>query len=136
MTYDRDQVFNYVATIVNGEFPNVKMTSRREPVAKQFPVVYLHEMNHTRPQQYATLANDDSQWQSTFGCEVYTNYPDGNMGSAYEITEVVENAMKALGYIETFCQPIDNVDPLIVRIISRYVRQIGAGDEIPSPPTT
>lgn len=136
MTYHRDYVFNYVATIVNNEFPNVRMTSRREPVAKHFPLVYLHEMNRTRPQQYATLANDDDQWESTFECEVYTNEPDGNMSSAYAITEVVESAMKALGYIENFCRPIDNIDPLVVRIISRYIRQIGAGDEIPSPPTT
>ena len=136
MTYHRDYVFNYVATIVNNEFPNVRMTSRREPVAKHFPLVYLHEMNRMRPQQYATLANDDDQWESTFECEVYTNDPDGNMGTAYAITEVVEGAMKALGYIETFCQPIDNIDPLLVRINSRFVRQIGAGDEIPSPPTT
>lgn len=136
MTYHRDYVFNYVATVVNNEYPEAHMTSRREPVTKKFPTVYLHEMNRMRPQQYATLANDDDQWESTFECEVYTNDPNGNMGTAYEITEVVEGAMKALGYIETFCQPIDNIDPLLVRINSRFIRQIGAGDEIPSPPTT
>ena len=136
MTYRRDYVFNYVATVVNNEYPSMKITSRREPVSKQFPLVYLHESNRTRPEQYATLANDDEQWVSTFECEVYTNEPDGNMSNAYAITEVVESAMKSLGYIETFCQPIDNIDPLLVRIFARFVRQIGAGDEIPSPPTT
>lgn len=131
MTYHREAVFSYVATMINDAFEDIKVTSRREPVSKTFPLVYLHETNHTRPQQYATLANDDDQWESTFEAEVYTNYADGNMSEAYYITETIEEAFKKLGYIETFCQPIDNIDPLIVRIVSRYTRQIGSGDQIP-----
>lgn len=135
MTYHRDYVFNYVATIVNDAFPNARITSRREPVAKKFPLVYLHEMNRTRPYQYATLASDDDQWVSTFEAEVYTNDSNGNMDSAFGIMDIVEGAFRALGYFMTFCQPIDNIDPLIVRINARFERQLGAGDVIPEPPT-
>ena len=135
MTYHRDYVFNYVATIVDSEFDDVKITSRREPVSKHFPLVYLHEMNRTRPYQYATLASDDDQWVSTFEAEVYTNDSNGNMDSAFGIMDIVEGAFKTLGYFMTFCQPIDNIDPLIVRINARFERQLGAGDVIPKPPT-
>lgn len=131
MTYHREAVFSYVATMITDAFDGIKVTSRLEPVSKKFPVVYLHEINRTRPQRYATIASDDDQWESTFEAVVFTNYADGNMSEAYNITEVIENAFKRLGYIENFCQPIDNADPLIVRIVSRYTRQIGSGDQIP-----
>ena len=57
------------------------------------------------------------------------------MDSAFGIMDIVEGAFKALGYFMTFCQPIDNIDPLIVRINARFERQLGAGDVIPEPPT-
>lgn len=131
MTYSRDAVFTYIANKLDDEFSNIRVVSRREPVAKTFPLVYVHEFNRTRPTQYATLANDDEQWESTFECEVYSNATNGAMDEAYAITEVIEDAMKELGYFETFCQPIDNIDPLVVRIVSRFIRQIGSGDTIP-----
>ena len=135
MFYHRDYVFNYVATVVNNSFEGLRITSRREPVAKVFPVVYIHEVNRMRPQRYATLASDDDQWVSTFEAEVYTNDSNGNMDTAFGIMDIVEGAFKALGYFMTFCQPIDNIDSLIVRINARFERQLGAGDVIPEPPT-
>ena len=131
MNFHRDTVFTYVANKIDAAHSGVRVVSRREPVSKSFPVVYLHEFNRTRPQQYATLANDDEQWESTFEAEVYVNDANGAVDKAYAITETIENAFKKLGYLETFCQPIDNIDPLVVRIVSRYVRQIGSGDILP-----
>ena len=131
MNYSRESVFSYVANELNTVYPNVRITSRREPVAKSLPEVYLHEFNRTRPQQYATLVNDDEQWVSTFEAEVYVNDANGAMDRAYAIVGVIEDAFKRLGYFETFCQPIDNIDPLLVRIVSRFTRQIGSGDILP-----
>ena len=107
------------------------MSSRRELVAKVLPAVYLYEMNRTRPQQYATLANDDEQWESTFEANIYANSLNGAKASAYDILYVVESAFKRLGYFETFGEPMDNIDPSLVRIVARFTRQIGKGDEIP-----
>lgn len=135
MLFHRDYVFNYVATVVNNSYDGLRITSRLEPVQKVFPIVYIHETNRMRPQQFATLASDDDQWVSTFEAEVYTNDSNGAMDSAYSIMDVVEGAFKQLGYFLVFCQPIDNIDPLVVRVFARFERQLGAGDVIPDAPT-
>lgn len=131
MIYSVESVFNYVANAINAEFPRARVSSRRELVAKVLPAVYLYEMNRTRPQQYATLANDDEQWESTFEANIYANSLNGAKASAYDILYVVESAFKRLGYFETFGEPMDNIDPSLVRIVARFTRQIGKGDEIP-----
>ena len=132
MTYSVESVFDYVANAVDDAIQGVRITSHREPVAKSLPALYMYEMNRTRPQRYATLANDDEQWESTFEAEIYTNDLDGARTNAYNILYVVEDAFKRLGYFETFCEPIDNIDPSLFRINARFTRQIGRGDILPT----
>lgn len=132
MTYSVESVFNYVANAVDTAITGVRIVSRREPVAKSLPALYMYEMNRTRPQQYATLANDDEQWESTFEIEIYTNDLDGARSKAYAILYTVEDAFKRLGYFETFCEPLDNIDPSLFRINARFTRQIGKGDTLPT----
>ena len=132
MTYSVESVFDYVANAVDDAIQGVRITSHREPVAKSLPALYMYEMNRTRPQRYATLANDDEQWESTFEAEIYTNDLDGARTNAYNILYVVEDAFKRLGYFETFCEPIDNIDPSLFRINARFTRQIGKGDILPT----
>lgn len=132
MTYSVESVFDYVANAVDDVIQGVRIVSHREPVAKSLPALYMYEMNRTRPQIYATLANDDEQWESTFEAEIYVNDLDGARTNAYNILYVVEDAFKRLGYFETFCEPIDNIDPSLFRINARFTRQIGKGDILPT----
>lgn len=132
MTYSVESVFDYVANAVDSAVQGVRIVSHREPVAKSLPALYLYEMNRTRPQRYATLANDDVQWESTYEAEIYVNDLDGARTNAYSILYAVESAFKTLGYFETFCEPIDNIDPTLFRINARFSRQIGIADAIPS----
>lgn len=132
MTYSVESVFDYVANAVDDAIQGVRITSHREPVAKSLPALYMYEMNRTRPQRYATLANDDEQWESTFEAEIYVNDLDGARTNAYNILYVVEDAFKRLGYFETFCEPLDNIDPSLFRINARFTRQIGKGDILPT----
>lgn len=131
MTYTVDSVFDFVAKAVNAVDAGARVSSRREPVAKTLPAVYMYEMNRVRVQRFATLANDDDQWESTFEVEVYTNNLDGARAKGYQILYAIEDAFKRLGYFETFCEPIDNIDPSLFRVNARFTRQIGKGDEIP-----
>jgi hypothetical protein len=132
MNYSMESVFDYIANAVDAEVQGVRITSHREPVAKSLPALYVREMNRTRPQRYATLANDDEQWESTFEAEIYVNDLDGARTNAYNILYVVEDAFKRLGYFETFCEPLDNIDPSLFRINARFTRQIGKGDILPT----
>lgn len=132
MTYSVESVFDYVANAVDEAVQGVRIVSRREPVAKSLPALYMYEMNRTRPQRFATLANDDQQWESTFEAEIYVNDIDGARTNAYSILYAVEDAFKRLGYFETFCEPLDNIDPSLFRINARFTRQIGKGDILPT----
>lgn len=132
MTYSREAVYTYLRNAIVTAHSGAYVTARREPVTKTFPAVRVIEINRTRPQEYATLANDDQQYESTFETEIFSNKQSGALAEAYSILDTVESAFKTLGYFETFCEPIDNIDPSIFRIVGRFSRQIGMADVIPS----
>ena len=132
MTYSRQAVYSYVRNAIVASHSGAYVTARREPILKNFPAVLLTEINRVRAQQYATLANDDEQYVSTFEAEIYCNEQNGALATAYSILDTVESAFKTLGYFETFCEPIDNYDPSVYRIIARFTRQIGMADVIPT----
>ena len=132
MTYSRKAVYSYVRNAIVAAHSGAYVTARREPVPKNFPAIELTEMNRVRTERFATLANDDDQYDSTFQAEIFSNAQNGALEEAYSILETIEGAFKRLGYFETYCQPIDNVDPSIFRIISRFTKQIGMADVIPT----
>lgn len=132
MTYSRKAVYSYVRNAIVASHSTAYVTARREPVPKNFPAIELTEMNRVRTERFATLANDDDQYDSTFQAEIFSNAQNGALEEAYSILETIEGAFKRLGYFETYCQPIDNVDPSIFRIISRFTKQIGMADVIPT----
>ena len=132
MTYSREAVYTYLRNAIVTAHSGAYVTARREPVTKTFPAVRVIEINRTRPQEYATLANDDQQYESTFETEIFSNKQSGALAEAYSILDTVESAFKTLGYFETFCEPIDNIDPSVFRIVGRFSRQIGMADVIPS----
>lgn len=135
MTYSREAVYTYVRNALVASDSSVYVTARREPVPKSFPCVRLSEMNRTRPQQYATLANDDNQYSSTFEVEIFSNLSNGALAEAYSLLKIAEDSFKQLGYFEVFCEALDNVDPSVFRIIGRFTKQIGEADVIPTPPS-
>ena len=135
MAYTREGVYTYVRNALVADTASVYVTARREPVTKTFPAVRIAEVNRTRSQQYATLANDDDQYVSVFETEIFSNKKNGALTEAYGLLEVVEKAFKELGYFETFCEAIDNIDPSVFRLLSRFTKQTGKGDDIPTSPT-
>ena len=132
MTYSRKSVYTYIRNAIVASHSGAYVTARIELVPKNFPAIHLTEMNRVRTERYATLANDDQQYDSTFQAEIFSNEQNGAVEEAYSILETVESAFKILGYFETFCEPIDNYDPSVYRIIARFTRQIGMADVIPT----
>lgn len=132
MNYSRKAVYTYVRNAIVAAHSGAYVTARRELITAQFPAVYITEVNRVRAQQYATLANDDEQYISTVETEIFSNKQSGALDEAYSVLETIEGAFKRLGYFETFCEPIDNYDPTVYRIIARFTRQIGMADVIPS----
>ena len=132
MTYSRKAVYTYMRTAIITAHSGAFVTARPEPIPKNFPAIWLVEINRIRTQQYATLANDDQQYESTFEAQIFSNKQNGALEEAYSILDTVEGAFKRLGYFETFCEQVDNADPSVFRIVARFSRQIGMADVIPS----
>ena len=132
MTYSRESVYSYVRNAIVASHSGAYVTARREPVPKNFPAIELTEMNRVRTERFATLANDDEQYDSTFQAEIFSNAQNGALEEAYSILGTIESAFKRLGYFEIFSEPIDNIDPSIFRIVARFTRQIGMADVIPT----
>ena len=132
MTYSRKAVYTYVRNAIVASHSGAYVTARREVIPKNFPAIHITEMNRVRTERFATLANDDVQYESAMQAEIFSNAQNGALEEAYSILDTVESAFKRLGYFETFCQPIDNVDPSVFRIVARFTRQIGMADVIPT----
>lgn len=132
MTYSRKSVYTYVRNAIVASHSGAYVTGRREPVTKTFPAVRVIEMNRVRTQEFATLANDDDQYVSTFEVEIFSNKQNNALEEAYSVLDTVESAFKRLGYFEIFSEPIDNIDPSIFRVVARFTRQIGMADTIPT----
>jgi hypothetical protein len=132
MTYSRESVYTYVRNALVAAHNGIYVTARREPVTKTFPAVRIIEMNRQRTEQYATLANDDDQYVSTIETEVFSNKRNGAVQEAYAVQDTLEAAFKRLGYFETFSDAIDNIDPSVFRVVSRFTKQIGLGDTLPN----
>lgn len=132
MSYTRESVYTYLRNALVDAHEGIYVTSRREPVTSSFPAIRVAETSRSRTQQYATLANDDDQYMSVFEAEIFSNKRNGALSEAYGILDTVESAFKRLGYFETFCEPIDNIDPSIFRLLARFTKQIGLGDELPT----
>lgn len=132
MRYSPNAVYTYVRKALVTAHQGIYVTSRLEPVARAIPAVRLWEMSRTRPIEYATLDHSDDQWSSTFSAEIYADNIDNAMATAYNILATIEAAFKSLGYIETFCEPVANIDPSLYRVVARFTRQIGGADQIPT----
>lgn len=136
MTFSVNGIYDYICKSVHAYNSDAYVTSRREPVPKAMPCVQIQQLNKMRPTNAMTLDLNDRQYLSTFEAQIYSNSKDSALSEAYGLEEVVESAFNELGYRVTFCQPIDNYDPAIYRLVARYERVIGVGDMLPDYPST
>ena len=136
MTFSVNGIFDYLQKSIHAVCSGAYVTSIREPIPKAMPCVQIQQLNKSRPVNYMTLDLTDRQYLSTFEAQIYSNAQDSALSEAYGLEEVIESAFNELGYRVTFCQPINNIDPSIFRLIARFERVIGIGDTLPDYPST
>ena len=129
--YTRNGIYTAVEGAVNLTSRPVYCTSRREPVPESFPAFHLYELGHQDIRSSVTLKSTDEAKTVQFEAQVFSNLTHGAQDEAFDIMEDAEAALKRLGFMETFCSPIENADPSIFRIVARFERVIGSGDEMP-----
>ena len=129
---DRLDIYNSIANAISTYDANVYVTQRYEPIPESIPCAFIQQIGKSRTLQYSTLANTDDQYRRTFEVQVFHN----TLNDAYDLMEVIENAFKSLAFFEDLCEPIENADQRVARIVARFYAQLGGQqEETPVTPT-
>ena len=88
----------------------------------KFPAVSIVQSHSAIRTQYSTFNSLENVTREDYKVEVFSNLEEGKEAQTKEITAVISDVLRALGYERTFCQPIANGDPTIARRVSRYVK--------------
>ena len=130
-------IYNYIEQAVNNASRPVYCASRLEIVPSGFPAAYLFEISRY-DRGAINLTRTDKMKFITWEAQVFSNLTVGAVDEAHEVMDDIDEAFAHLGFTQTYCQPIDNADPTIYRLVGRWTRLIGDGDQFPvtTPPST
>ena len=127
--YTRNAIYNYIVNAILAKYPNAYCTSRLVPRPPQFPAVYIHEIDRSRPLQNVQLDFQDVQWESNFEVQVVSSKKNSAASEAYAIMDVAKAAFNKLYYREFSETNKDDSDTFA--IFGRFRRIIGGGDTMP-----
>ena len=88
----------------------------------KFPAVSFTQTNNTIISAYSTFHSLENVVKEEYKAEVYSNLEKGKEKQTKEITTVISDILRDLGYERTFCEPIANLDATIHRRISRFIK--------------
>ena len=88
----------------------------------KFPAVSLVQTNNAVNNGYSTFESLENVVREDYKAEVYSNLESGKEAQTKEITSVISDVMKEIGYERTFCEPIVNNDSTIHRRMSRFTK--------------
>lgn len=128
MKYSRNAVYTRIHDAVKASFADAYVTAAYEITPSTFPTVFVREISSVQGAGAITFTTDDDQYQSTFEVQIFC---DKQM-TAYSIMSVVQAEMRELHYIQDMLQPVDNLDRTIYRLVARFHRTYGGGDEMPT----
>lgn len=126
-----NEILTRVANAVDALGLNAYCTSVYEPFPPHFPCVYARMTDKYPVRRHIDLDYTDNQNNVTFTAEVFVQKTDGGKEKADAIMDTITDAFRRMYFIPTMRSPVDNGDPAIYRIMSRYRRVIASGDILP-----
>lgn len=123
-------IYNYIEEAVNLPDRPVYCASRYEIVPPSFPAAYLSEIDRM-DRGAINLTRTDKMKFITWEAQVFSNLTVGAVDEAHEIMDDIDDAIARLGFVQTYCAPIENADPTIYRLVGRWTRLLGDGDTLP-----
>ena len=116
-----NEIFNDVAMVVRGKYPNVNMTGEYVKSPSSFPHVSLVEMDNSVLTSTQTSTEYENHATLMYEANVYSNKNTGKKTECKEIMATLDERMLANGFTRTMLQPIPNMDDAtIYRITARY----------------
>ena len=123
-------IFNYIESAVNTASRPVYCASRLEIIPPSFPACYFFEISRY-DRGSVNLTRTDKMKFVTYEAQIFSNKVTGAVDEAYSILNDTDEAFAHLGFTQTYCQPVANIDPTIFRIVARWTRLVGDGDDFP-----
>ena len=129
--FTRNRIYTYVRNALKAVYPDLYVTAMEEPIPPKGPAVQVREVVRRRPVRDTTLDGKDDQLRVAFDVNVYSNLSNGALDEAHEIMSVAEQAFKEIYFIETDCRPLELANNRVTRLVARFDRVIGKGDQFP-----
>lgn len=116
-----NDIFNTVATVVRGKYPDIYMVGEYVKTPPKFPCVSLVEMDNQTYQQTEDSGSSENHASLMYEVNIYSNKMTGKKSECKAIAALIDERMLALGFARTMLQPIPNLDDAtIYRMVGRY----------------
>lgn len=126
--YSRNGIYTRIHNAIVAVYQDAYVTSAYENIPQSFPCVFVREIGSVQNSTAVTFDDDDDQYKSTYEVQIFC---DKQM-TAYSIMSIVQTEMRKMFFIQDMLQPVDNIDRTIYRLVARFHRTYGGGDEMPT----
>jgi hypothetical protein len=115
------EIFNAVAKELRAKIKGIYIIGAEMSLSPpKFPAVSFVQTNNTTKTEYSTFNSLENVVGEDYKAEVYSNLETGKEAQTKEITSIISDAMRDLGYERTFCEIVPNTDSTINRRMSRF----------------
>ena len=125
--------FTRVSQALKTEFgSSTYVVGERVLTPTKYPCVWVVEMDTYPDQRYVKIDGSDSQRQSVFEVQAFSNLSSGGTSQVKKIIDKCTEEFLKMGYRCVTSMPVDNAnDATIKRHVARYRRIIGGADTLP-----
>lgn len=124
------KVFNTAYTAVSAIYSGIDMSSIPVESPAAFPHVSLYEMGNRNYDEGDTLDGGIENYaRLAYQADVFSNKKDTAKSECKGIVEVLDTAMREMGFRRTLSTPTPNIDRSIYRYTLRYEAVVEKGVE-------
>ena len=115
------EVFLAVASALRSKIKGIYVTGAElSTTPPRFPAVSFVQTNNAIRTEHSTFESLENVVSEDYKAEAYSNLEKGKEAQTKEITSIISDVLRDLGYERTFCEIVPNTDATINRRMSRY----------------
>lgn len=115
------EIFKVVSKELRNKFNGIYVIgAEMSDAPPRFPAVSFVQTNNAVKTEYSTFLSLENVVGEDYKAEVFSNLEKGKEAQTKEISSVISDVMRDLGYERTFCEIVPNTDATINRRMSRY----------------
>ena len=131
MKFNKNSVYTVIRNAVVSLNGDAFVSGTYVPVSPKFPAVMAQRIGFTQIPSSTSLLHNDCGYRDTWECQIYSNKKVGSAEEAYAIFDTINSAMQGINFILDSCGQMNNVDASVYRLVARWHRVTGSGDEMP-----